>query len=168
MHLGSGLRSGCLKRIFWDRRGVCGGGGGANACGRMWAPYRANEGEWKGYGRTVRLNLRYTGVSRTHLFSPGIWVNVQRDAMTPVLLDSANVGPTFGSRNLILLTRDWISCGLRYSREEHPIPVNRDSIETGGAGADPKEEEVRILLHEKKEKGIVPREEEGNNQGFPE
>ena len=45
---------------------------------------------------------RRTPVSRTHLFSLGIWVNVRRDAMTPVPLDSANVGPTFWVKELNL------------------------------------------------------------------
>ena len=43
---------------------------------------------------------RRTSVSRTHLLSPGMWVNVRRDAMTPVPLDSANVGPTFSVKEL--------------------------------------------------------------------
>ena len=38
---------------------------------------------------------RRTSVSRMHLLSLGMWVNVRRDAMTPVPLDSANVSPTF-------------------------------------------------------------------------
>ena len=38
-------------------------------------------------------------VSRTHLFNPRIWVNVRRDAITPVPLDSANVNPTFSELN---------------------------------------------------------------------
>ena len=45
---------------------------------------------------------RRTPVSRTHLLSPGMWANVQRDAMTPVPLDSANVGPIFSVKKLIL------------------------------------------------------------------
>ena len=43
---------------------------------------------------------RRTSVNRTHLLSPGMWVNVRRDAMTPVPLDSANVGPTFSVKEL--------------------------------------------------------------------
>ncbi|EGI64381.1 hypothetical protein G5I_07186 [Acromyrmex echinatior] len=43
---------------------------------------------------------RQTPVSRTHLLSPGIWANVQRDAMTPVPLGSANVGPIFSVKEL--------------------------------------------------------------------
>ena len=43
---------------------------------------------------------RRTSVSRTHLLSPGMWVNVRRDAMTPVPLDSANVGPIFSVKEL--------------------------------------------------------------------
>ena len=39
-------------------------------------------------------------VSRTHLFNPRIWVNVRRDAITPVPLDNANVGPTFSVKKL--------------------------------------------------------------------
>ncbi|EGI58251.1 hypothetical protein G5I_13685 [Acromyrmex echinatior] len=42
---------------------------------------------------------RQTPVSM-HLFSPGIWINVRRDAMTPVLLDNANVSPTFWVKEL--------------------------------------------------------------------
>ncbi|EGI67235.1 hypothetical protein G5I_04165 [Acromyrmex echinatior] len=39
-------------------------------------------------------------LSRTHLLSPGMWVNIRRDAMTSVSLDSANVGPTFSVKEL--------------------------------------------------------------------
>ena len=58
---------------------------------------KENEGEWRGYGRTDRLNL--TGIRaeantcESHLFNPGIWV--RRDAMTSIPMDSANVDPTF-------------------------------------------------------------------------
>ncbi|KYN35663.1 hypothetical protein ALC56_09961 [Trachymyrmex septentrionalis] len=38
----------------------------------------------------------------------------RKDTMTPVPMNSANVGPTFGSKNLILLTRDWITYDLGY------------------------------------------------------
>ncbi|EGI63835.1 hypothetical protein G5I_07750 [Acromyrmex echinatior] len=40
---------------------------------------------------------RRTSVSHTHLLSPGMWVNVRRNA---VPLDSANVGPTFSVKEL--------------------------------------------------------------------
>ncbi|KAG5343982.1 L259 protein, partial [Acromyrmex heyeri] len=43
---------------------------------------------------------RRTPVSRTYLLSPGMWVNIRRDAKTPVPLDSANVGPTFSVKQL--------------------------------------------------------------------
>ena len=43
---------------------------------------------------------RRTSVSRTHLLSPGMWVNVRRDAMTPVPLDNTNIGPTFSIKEL--------------------------------------------------------------------
>ena len=43
---------------------------------------------------------RRTSVSRTHLLSPEMWVNVRRVAMTPVPLNSANVGPTFSVKEL--------------------------------------------------------------------
>ncbi|EGI68650.1 hypothetical protein G5I_02653 [Acromyrmex echinatior] len=59
---------------------------------------------------------RRTSVSRTHLFSPGMWVNVRRDAMIRVPLDSANVGPIW-LKELNPLTRDWTSSNLRYLRE---------------------------------------------------
>ncbi|KAG5342009.1 PZRN4 protein, partial [Acromyrmex heyeri] len=71
---------------------------------------------------------RRTSVSRTHLLSPGMWVNVRRDAMTPVPLDSTNV-LLFRSRNLIPLTRDWTSCDLRYSREVNGKDVSNSSHE---------------------------------------
>ncbi|EGI67990.1 hypothetical protein G5I_03378 [Acromyrmex echinatior] len=54
-------------------------------------------------GRSDSISQAYarrrTSVS-THLLSPGMWVNVRRDAMTPVPLDSANVGPTFSVKEL--------------------------------------------------------------------
>ena len=57
---------------------------------------------------------RSIAVSRTHLFNPRIWVNVPKErydtcsdrVRTSILL--------FRSRNLILLTCNWISCDLRY------------------------------------------------------
>ncbi|EGI68254.1 hypothetical protein G5I_03085 [Acromyrmex echinatior] len=120
---------------------------------------------------------RRTPVSRTHFFSPGIWVNVRKDAMTPVALESANVGPTFWVKELnpfdpgLDLVRPQVVEGNECERTGTSDPSRSawDSIETGEAGADPKEEGVRILLREKEEeKGIIPREEEGNNRGFPE
>ncbi|EGI68984.1 hypothetical protein G5I_02289 [Acromyrmex echinatior] len=47
-----------------------------------------------------QVYARRRTVSRTYLFSPGIWVNIRKDAMTPVPLNSANVGPTFWVKEL--------------------------------------------------------------------
>ncbi|EGI58038.1 hypothetical protein G5I_13895 [Acromyrmex echinatior] len=58
-----------------------------------------NEGEWKGYEKTVRLNL--TGIRaemntcESHALFRFRNVNQRRDAMTPVPRDDANVSPTF-------------------------------------------------------------------------
>ena len=60
---------------------------------------------------------RRTPVSRTHLFSLGIWVNVRRDAMTPVPLDSANVGPTFWVKELNPFDPGLDLVRSQYSRE---------------------------------------------------
>ncbi|EGI64140.1 hypothetical protein G5I_07447 [Acromyrmex echinatior] len=118
---------------------------------------------------------RRTLVSRTHLFSPGIWVNVRRDAVTPVPLDSANVGPTFWVKEL-----NPFDPGLDLVRSQYSREVNargdgdgknrniRSHLIGSGfrqlkwEGVDPKEEGVGILLREEEGEGIVPREEEGN------
>ncbi|EGI66621.1 hypothetical protein G5I_04846 [Acromyrmex echinatior] len=55
-------------------------------------------------GRSDSISQVYArkriSVSRMHLLSPGMWINVRRDAMTSVPLDSANVDPTFSVKEL--------------------------------------------------------------------
>ena len=47
-----------------------------------------------------------------------------------------------------------------------PSRSTRDLVKMEGAGIDPKEEGVGILLRKEEGEGIVPREEEGNNRRF--
>jgi len=47
--------------------------------------------------------------------SSGIWVSIlKRRYNTLFPTNNANVGPNFESRNLILITRDWTTCDLRW------------------------------------------------------
>ncbi|EGI66613.1 hypothetical protein G5I_04853 [Acromyrmex echinatior] len=104
---------------------------------------------------------RRTPVSRTHLFSSGIWVNVRRDALTPIPLDNANVGLTFWVKELnpfdpgLDLVRSQVFEGSECERREvertgtsDPSRSTRDLVKMKGAGIDPKEEGVGILLRD--------------------
>jgi len=47
--------------------------------------------------------------------SSGIWISIlKRRYNTLFPTNNANVGPNFESRNLILITRDWTTCDLRW------------------------------------------------------
>ncbi|EGI62903.1 hypothetical protein G5I_08748 [Acromyrmex echinatior] len=52
-------------------------------------------------------------VSRTHLFGPGIWINVPKGRYDICSEGQCELVLLFGSRNLILLTQDCTSCDLR-------------------------------------------------------